>query len=113
MQILDSNQNQWSFLSLEEDGGLNDEYSDSAIGFDGSLNTLESLCAEQHDTSNTHEIDILKSMISGDLNGLSYTQSPQTEKGDLSDQRFFFWHRGAMAGSMDGVQIILRIITWH
>ncbi|KAL6340190.1 hypothetical protein AAG906_040626 [Vitis piasezkii] len=74
--------------SLEEDGRLNDEYSGSAIGFDGSLNTLESLCAEQHDTSSTHEIDGLKSIISGDLNGLPYIQSPQTEKGDPSDQRF-------------------------
>ncbi|WKA01745.1 hypothetical protein VitviT2T_020011 [Vitis vinifera] len=74
--------------SLEEDGGLNDEYFDSTIGFDGSLNTSESLCAEQHDTSSTHEIDSLKSIISGDLNGLSYIQSPQTEKGDPSDQRF-------------------------
>ena len=74
--------------SLEEDGGLNDEYSDPAIGFDRSLNTSESLSADQHDTSSTHEIDSLKSMISSDLNGFSYTQSPQTEKGDPSDQRF-------------------------
>ncbi|WKA09525.1 hypothetical protein VitviT2T_027162 [Vitis vinifera] len=74
--------------SLEEEGGLNEEYSDSAIGFDGSSNTSESLCAEKHDTSSTHEIDSLKSTISGDLNGLSHTQSPQTEKGDPSDQRF-------------------------
>ena len=74
--------------SLEEDGGLNDEYSDPAIGFDGSLNTSESLCADQHDTSSTHEIDSLKSMISSDLNGFSCTQSPQTEKGDPSHQRF-------------------------
>ncbi|RVW83973.1 DNA excision repair protein CSB [Vitis vinifera] len=73
--------------SLEEDGGLNDEYSDPAIGFDRSLNTSESLSADQHDTSSTHEIDSLKSMISSDLNGFSYTQSPQTEKGDPSDQR--------------------------
>ncbi|WKA03677.1 hypothetical protein VitviT2T_021776 [Vitis vinifera] len=72
--------------SLEEDGGLNDEYSDPTIGFDGSLNTSEGLCAEQHDNSSTHEIDSLKSMISSDLNGFSYTQSPQTEKGDPSDQ---------------------------
>lgn len=74
--------------SLEEEGGLNEEYSDSAIGFDGSSNTSESLCAEKHDTSSTHEIDSLKSTISGDLNGLSHTQSPRTEKGDPSDQRF-------------------------
>ena len=67
---------------------MNEEYSDSAIGFDGSSNTSESLCAEKHDTSSTHEIDSLKSTISGDLNGLSHTQSPQTEKGDPSDQRF-------------------------
>ncbi|KAJ9707514.1 hypothetical protein PVL29_002517 [Vitis rotundifolia] len=72
-------------LSLEEEGGLNEEYSDSATGFDGSFNTSESLCAVKHDTSSTHEIDSLKSTISGDLNGLSYTQS---QKGDPSDQRF-------------------------
>ncbi|XP_044475017.1 putative leucine-rich repeat-containing protein DDB_G0290503 [Mangifera indica] len=72
--------------SLEEKVGMNEDYADSAAGFDGSSNTSESLYAEKQDTSSTHEIDSLKSMVSGDLAGLS--QSPQQEKGDSSDHRF-------------------------
>jgi chromosome segregation ATPase len=68
--------------------GPNEEYADSAVGFDGSSNTSESLYAEKHDTSSTHEIDSLKSTVSGDLAGLSLSQSPQLEKGDPSDHRF-------------------------
>ncbi|KAI8015949.1 hypothetical protein LOK49_LG05G02907 [Camellia lanceoleosa] len=71
--------------SLEEEAGLSEENADSAVGFDGSSNTSESLYAEKHDTSSTHEIDSLKSTVSGDLNGLS--QSPREEKGDTSDHR--------------------------
>ncbi|KAJ6930515.1 hypothetical protein NC652_014135 [Populus alba x Populus x berolinensis] len=74
--------------SLEEEVGPNEEYADSAVGFDGSSNTSESLYAEKHDTSSTHEIDSLKSTVSGDLAGLSLSQSPQLEKGDPSDHRF-------------------------
>ncbi|OMO85758.1 hypothetical protein CCACVL1_10013 [Corchorus capsularis] len=73
-------------LTTLEDVGLNEEYGDLAVGFDGSSNTSESLYAEKHDTSSTHEIDSLKSTVSGDLAGLS--QSPQQEKGDPSDHRF-------------------------
>ncbi|TYH65372.1 hypothetical protein ES332_D06G051400v1 [Gossypium tomentosum] len=72
--------------SLEEDVGLNEDYGDSAVGFDGSSNTSESLYAEKHDTSSTHEIDSIKSTVSGDLTGLGH--SPQQEKGDPSDHRF-------------------------
>ncbi|KAK2999473.1 hypothetical protein RJ639_023412 [Escallonia herrerae] len=72
--------------SLEE-AGLNEEYADSAVGFDGSSNTSGSLYAEKHDASSTHEIDSLKSTVSGDLNGLTHCQSPQAEKGDPSDHR--------------------------
>jgi len=68
--------------------GSNEEYADSAVGFDGSSNTSESLYAEKHDTSSTHEIDRLKSTVSGDLAGLSLSQGPQLEKGDLSDHQF-------------------------
>ena len=74
--------------SLEEEVGLNEEYADSGVGFDGSSNTSESLYAEKHDISSTNEIDSLKSTISGDLGGLSLGQSPQPEKGDPSDNRF-------------------------
>ncbi|KAL6296933.1 hypothetical protein ACE6H2_005075 [Prunus campanulata] len=73
---------------LEEEVGLNEEYADSTVGFDGSSNTSESLYAEKHDTSSTHEIDSLKSTTSGDLGGLSLSQSPGQEKGDPSDQQF-------------------------
>lgn len=72
--------------SLEEEAGLNEDYTESAVGFDGSSNTSESLYAEKHDASSTHEIDSLKSIVSGDLAGLN--QSLQQEKGDPSDQRF-------------------------
>ncbi|XP_062025679.1 uncharacterized protein LOC133741997 [Rosa rugosa] len=76
-------------LSPLEDGvGQNEEFPDSTVGFDGSSNTSESLYAEKHDTSSTHEIDSLKSTTSGDLGGLSLGQSPRKEKGDHSDQRF-------------------------
>ncbi|GLU16250.1 hypothetical protein SLE2022_326920 [Rubroshorea leprosula] len=71
---------------LEEDEGLNEEYGDSAVGFDGSSNTSESLNAEKHDSSSTHEIDSLRSTVSGDLAGLS--QSPRQEKGDPSDGQY-------------------------
>ncbi|KAK8538743.1 hypothetical protein V6N13_009124 [Hibiscus sabdariffa] len=71
---------------LEEDVGLNEDYGDSAIGFDGSSNTSESLYAEKHETSSTHEIDSLKSTVSGDLTGLGH--SPRKDKGDPSDNRF-------------------------
>ncbi|XWS23847.1 hypothetical protein CRYUN_Cryun28dG0050200 [Craigia yunnanensis] len=71
---------------LEEDVSLNEDCGDSAVGFDGSSNTSESLYAEKHDTSSTHEIDSLKSTVSGDLAGLSH--SPQQEKGDPCDHRF-------------------------
>nr|XP_023876395.1 GRIP and coiled-coil domain-containing protein 2 isoform X6 [Quercus suber] len=74
--------------SLEEEVGLNEEYADSAVGFDGSSNTSESLYAEKHEVSSIHEIDSLKSTISGDLGGLSLSQSPQPGKGDPSDNRF-------------------------
>ncbi|XP_039003425.1 LOW QUALITY PROTEIN: GRIP and coiled-coil domain-containing protein 2-like [Hibiscus syriacus] len=70
----------------EEDVGLNEDYGDSAVGFDGSSNTSESLCAEKHDTSSTHEIDSLKSTVSGDLTGLGH--SPQQDKGDPSNHWF-------------------------
>ncbi|KAK3028843.1 hypothetical protein RJ639_037687 [Escallonia herrerae] len=72
--------------SLEE-AGLNEEYANSAVGFDGSSNTSGSLYAEKHDASSTHEIDSLKSTVSGDLNGLTLCQSPRAEKGDPSDHR--------------------------
>ncbi|KAJ6939385.1 hypothetical protein NC651_005740 [Populus alba x Populus x berolinensis] len=74
--------------SLKQEVGSNEEYADSAVGFDGSSNTSESLYAEKHDTSSTHEIDRLKSTVSGDLDGLSLSQGPQLEKGDLSDHQF-------------------------
>ncbi|XVF64707.1 hypothetical protein PTKIN_Ptkin09bG0189000 [Pterospermum kingtungense] len=71
---------------LHEDGGLNEDHGDSAVGFDDSSNTSESLYAEKHDSSSAHEIDSLKSTVSGDLAGLGH--SPQQEKGDPSDHRF-------------------------
>ncbi|KAI5597726.1 hypothetical protein BDE02_02G084900 [Populus trichocarpa] len=37
--------------SLKQEVGSNEEYADSAVGFDGSSNTSESLYAEKHDTS--------------------------------------------------------------
>ncbi|XP_060668222.1 uncharacterized protein LOC112491470 isoform X3 [Ziziphus jujuba] len=51
---------------LEEEVGPNEEYADSAAGFDGSSNTSGSLYAEKHDTSSSHEIESLKSTTSGD-----------------------------------------------
>ncbi|KAJ7959058.1 putative Myosin heavy chain-like protein [Quillaja saponaria] len=69
--------------SLEEVAGMNEECGDSAAGFDGSSNTSESMYAEKHDTSSTHEVDSLKSTISGDFGGVSFKQ-----KGDASDNQF-------------------------
>ncbi|KAG8660427.1 interaptin [Manihot esculenta] len=77
-----------NLASLEEEVGPNEEYAESAVGFDGSSNTSESLYAEKHETSSTHEIDSLRSTVSGDLAGLSLGQNPQLEKGDPSDHRF-------------------------
>ncbi|XP_039066527.1 uncharacterized protein LOC120212192 [Hibiscus syriacus] len=50
------------------------------------LLVLQKCYAEKHDTSSTHEIDSL-STVSGDLTGLGH--SPQQDKGDPSDRRFF------------------------
>ncbi|KAM2668543.1 uncharacterized protein LOC126605361 isoform X1 [Malus sylvestris] len=73
---------------LEEGAGPNEEYADSTGGFECSSNTSESLYAEKHDTSSTHEIDSIKSTASGDLGGLSLSQSPGQEKRHPTDQRF-------------------------
>ncbi|KAM7518617.1 hypothetical protein LguiB_017579 [Lonicera macranthoides] len=78
--------------------GLNEEYTDLAVGFDGSSSTSESIYAEKNDTSSAHEIDSLKSTVSGDLNGLSQSQSPNTEKENPSN------HRNSAQGSSDRVQ---------
>ncbi|XXG39076.1 hypothetical protein AAC387_Pa01g0129 [Persea americana] len=71
--------------SLEEE--LNEDCTDSAVGIDGSSYTSESLYAEKHDISCTHEVDSLKSTISGELGGPSLSQSPQPQKGDQCDPR--------------------------
>ncbi|KAL3733239.1 hypothetical protein ACJRO7_022723 [Eucalyptus globulus] len=73
--------------SNEEEMVLNEEHVDSPIGLDGSSNTSESLYAEKHDTSSAHEIDSIKSTVSGDLGGLSLSQSPRPGKTGPSDQR--------------------------
>ncbi|KAB2628999.1 early endosome antigen 1-like [Pyrus ussuriensis x Pyrus communis] len=72
----------------EEGAGLNEEYADSTGGFEYSSTTSESLYAEKHDASSTHEIDSIKSTTSADLGGLSLSQSPGQEKQHPSDQRF-------------------------
>ncbi|KAM7253378.1 hypothetical protein ACFE04_025996 [Oxalis oulophora] len=69
--------------SVEEEVGPNEEYADSAAGYDGSSNTSGSVCAEKQDTSSSNEINSLKSTSSGDLTRLS--QSPQRKKGNISD----------------------------
>ncbi|KAG5034639.1 hypothetical protein JHK87_009549 [Glycine soja] len=74
--------------SLEGESGVNEDYADSAAGFDGSSSTSESIYTEKHDISSTHEVDSLKSTISGDLGGLSLSQSPQPEKGEAPDNQF-------------------------
>ncbi|KAF7829900.1 restin-like protein [Senna tora] len=71
--------------SLEGEAGMNEEYADSAVGLDGSSTTSESIYAEKHDLSSTHEVESLKSTASADLGGLSLNQSPQPEKRDASD----------------------------
>ncbi|KAL8128342.1 hypothetical protein AgCh_015073 [Apium graveolens] len=68
--------------------GLREESADSGAGYDGSSNTSESFYAEKNDCSSTHEIDSLKSTVSGDINGLPHYQSPKKEKGDTSDHQF-------------------------
>ncbi|GAB4861019.1 hypothetical protein Ancab_036181 [Ancistrocladus abbreviatus] len=73
--------------SLEE-GSLNEEYADLVTAFDGSSNTSESLCAEKQDTCSTHEIDSIKSIVSGDAGGVSLSQSPTPLRGASSDNRF-------------------------
>ncbi|KAK7353118.1 hypothetical protein VNO80_18557 [Phaseolus coccineus] len=74
--------------SLEGESSVNEEYADSAVGFDGSSSTSESIYTEKHDISSTHEVDSLKSTVSGDLGGLSLSQSPQPDKGEAPDNQF-------------------------
>ncbi|KAL2503784.1 fbd [Abeliophyllum distichum] len=96
--------------SVEEDMSPNEEYADSAVGFDGSSNTSESLYAEKHETS----IDSLKSMVSDDLNGFSCCQSLHAEKGDPSDHRIMtqgssdLAHRWSSDCSMDNELAMAR-----
>ncbi|KAL8144281.1 hypothetical protein V2J09_017313 [Rumex salicifolius] len=73
--------------SLEEEVGLSSEYADLAPGLDGSSNTSESLYAEKHDASGSHDVDSVKSTMSGDTPGISLSQSPMPEKGDSSNNR--------------------------
>ncbi|XP_043719585.1 centromere-associated protein E-like [Telopea speciosissima] len=80
--------------SLEEEV-LNEEYTVSAVGIDGSSNMSESIYAEKHDTSSMHEIDSLNSTFSGEIGGLPPSQSHQPEKRDLSD------HQSLQPGSSD------------
>ncbi|XP_012567357.1 uncharacterized protein [Cicer arietinum] len=74
--------------SIEVESGLNEEYADSAAGFDGSSTTSESVYTEKHDICSMHEVDSLKSTISGDLGVLSLGHSPQPEKGEAPDNQF-------------------------
>ncbi|BAT78558.1 hypothetical protein VIGAN_02125200 [Vigna angularis var. angularis] len=74
--------------SLEGESRINEEYADSAAGFDGSSSTSESIYTEKHDISSAHEVDSLKSTVSGDLSGLSLSQSTQQDKGEAPDNQF-------------------------
>ncbi|KAJ1406801.1 NT-type C2 domain [Sesbania bispinosa] len=73
--------------SLEGESGVNEEYADSAAGFDGSSTTSESIYTEKHDISSTHEVDSIKSTVSGDMGLQSLSQSPQPEKGEAPDNQ--------------------------
>ncbi|OIW14522.1 hypothetical protein TanjilG_04955 [Lupinus angustifolius] len=66
---------------------VNEEYTDTAAGFDGSSSTSGSIYTEKHDISSIHEVESLKRSISGDL-GVSLSQSPQPGKGDAPDNQF-------------------------
>ncbi|GMH01091.1 hypothetical protein Nepgr_002930 [Nepenthes gracilis] len=75
--------------SLEEEANSSEGYAELDIGFDGSSNVPESSHVEKHDTSSsTLEIDSVKSTVSGDVGGLSLSQSPRAEKLDSSDNHF-------------------------
>ncbi|KAL6493170.1 hypothetical protein OROGR_032929 [Orobanche gracilis] len=82
---------------LEEEVNPDEAYADSATGFDGLSNTSGSLYAEKLETTSTHEIDSLRSPMSGDLHVLSHCQSPHTVKPDPSDH-----HNTASTGSAKG-----------
>ncbi|KAJ0987382.1 hypothetical protein J5N97_005738 [Dioscorea zingiberensis] len=79
--------------SVEEVGESNESYEDSATGIDGSSYTSESLHAEKNDNSGTHEIDILKSTISGDVGGFPQGPSCPPEKENQNDNPL--WVRGS------------------
>lgn len=71
--------------SLEVEAGMNEECAESAVGLDGSSTTSESIYTEKHDMSSTNEQDGRKCTTSGDLGGLSLSQSSQPEKGGAFD----------------------------
>lgn len=73
-------------LSLEDEEP-NEDCTDSAIGIDGSSHTSESVYTEKHDISSIHEIDSLKSTLSGELGGRSSSQSLLPDKGDQCNPR--------------------------
>ncbi|KAK1289851.1 hypothetical protein QJS10_CPB18g01270 [Acorus calamus] len=72
--------------SLGEVGELNEDY-DLSVAIDGSSNTSESLNTDKNDISSTHEIDSIKSTVSGDIGGYSLGQSNQSEKEDQTNNR--------------------------
>ncbi|KAI4321151.1 hypothetical protein MLD38_034569 [Melastoma candidum] len=72
---------------MNEDIGRSDERGNFPVGFDVSSNTSESLGAEKHDSLSVHEVESLKSTVSGDLGGLPLSQSPRLDKLDRSDPR--------------------------
>ncbi|GAB2270349.1 hypothetical protein Dimus_005252 [Dionaea muscipula] len=73
--------------SLEE-ANLNEECQDLVSGLDDTSNTSGSLYAEKNDASSAHEIDSIKSTVSGDFGGLSLSQSPSVGKEDSSTNHF-------------------------
>ncbi|GAB4845239.1 hypothetical protein Ancab_038648 [Ancistrocladus abbreviatus] len=100
--------------SLEE-GSFNEEYVDLVNAFDGSSNTSESLNAEKLDTSSIHEIDSIKSAVSGDIGGVSLSQRPAQENGDSSDNHFvargtsdWFHHCGSHTSVDNGLGIVYQ-----
>ncbi|XP_077214231.1 sporulation-specific protein [Tasmannia lanceolata] len=73
--------------SLNEEGELNEDYTDSVVGIDGSSHTSEIIYAEKLDISTANEVDSVKSTFSGESGGFSLSQSPHPQKGDQCDPR--------------------------
>ncbi|MQL71762.1 hypothetical protein Taro_004065, partial [Colocasia esculenta] len=71
--------------SLEDAGGLNEDFDDSAIGLDGSSCTSDSVCAERIEISGIHESGTMKTTVSSEVGGIHPVQNTQPDNKEKAE----------------------------